>query len=82
MDIHVEDKTKQCKCHWFLCLIGSCSALNVFNLDRTKEVKPNLIAIKAFKKDDSLNSNLLKGGKIRKKKTKKRSMSESSASLS
>lgn len=41
---HVEDKTRQSKCLWFLCLIGSCCALNVFDLDRTKEVKPNLIA--------------------------------------
>lgn len=49
MDNLVEDKTSQSKCHWFLCLTGSCSALNVFNLARTKEVKPNLIAIKGRK---------------------------------
>lgn len=49
MDNHVEDKNRQCKCHWFLCLNGSFSALNVFNLDRTNEVKPNLIAIKGRK---------------------------------
>lgn len=46
MDNHVEDKAKQCKCHCFLCLTGSCSILNVFNLDRTKKIKPNLVAIK------------------------------------
>ena len=40
-----EDQNRQCNCHLFLCLSVACCAINVFNLDQTGEVKPNLIAI-------------------------------------
>jgi len=69
---HVGDKNRQSNCHFFLCLIVSCCAINVFHLDRTKGEKPNLIAInqrqEACKKDCSSGSNLLKGEKQAKQK--------------
>lgn len=40
-----EDQNRQSNCHLFLCLSVACCAINVFNLDQTGEVKPNLIAI-------------------------------------
>lgn len=40
-----EDQNRQSNCHLFLCLLVACCAINVFNLDQTGEVKPNLIAI-------------------------------------